>query len=290
MKPPKLKDLENKARKRSKTLRDSEKGLLSTAEKLQRRLNAYVLNFLLPGLEYNEQTNTIKNTNANLKKINEAKGLKRFLKNVINLGFLEYYEKQFNKINKNTLGYFNLYEPNEATNERILNRGGTVTGGFLDELFDNNQISRSLQNTIRNAILSEQNRTDVKKLLTEQIKGKADKLGILQNYHYENGLNEFQAYSRSLDEQFSKALKLNYAIYAGGEIQTTRVFCDERNGNVYNREEILSWNNLEWQGKKPDNNILIDLGGYNCRHDLDWISYELAQILNPDIEKSKFDE
>jgi hypothetical protein len=290
MKPPKLKDLENKARKRSETLRDSETGLLSTAEKLQRRLNAYILNFLLPGLEYNEQTNTIKNTNANLKKINEAKGLKRFLKNVVNLGFLEYYEKQFNKIDKNTLGYFNLYEPNEATNERILNRGGTVTGGFLDELFDNNQISRSLQNTIRNAILSEQNRTDVKKLLTEQIKGKADKLGILQSYHYENGLNEFQAYSRSLDEQFSKALKLNYAIYAGGEIQTTRVFCDERNGNVYNREEILSWDSLEWQGKKPDNNILIDLGGYNCRHDLEWISYELAQILNPDIQKSKFDE
>lgn len=290
MKPPKLKDLENKARKRSETLRDSETGLLSTAEKLQRRLNAYILNFLLPGLEYNEQTNTIKNSNANLKKINEAKGLKRFLKNVVNLGFLEYYEKQFNKIDKNTLGYFNLYEPNEATNERILNRGGTVTGGFLDELFDNNQISRSLQNTIRNAILSEQNRTDVKKLLTEQIKGKADKLGILQSYHYENGLNEFQAYSRSLDEQFSKALKLNYAIYAGGEIQTTRVFCDERNGNVYNRETILSWDNLEWQGKKPDNNILIDLGGYNCRHDLEWISYELAQILNPDIEKSKLDE
>lgn len=290
MKPPKLKDLETKARKRSKTLRDSETGLLSTAEKLQKRLNAYVLDFVLPGLEYNEQTNTIKNTNANIKKINEAKGLKRFLKNVVNLGFFEYYEKQFNKIDKNTLGYFNLYEPNEATNERILNRGGTVTAGFLDELFNNNQISRSLQNTIRNAILSEQNRTNLKQLLTEQIKGKADKLGMLQSYHYENGLNEFQAYSRSLDEQFSKALKLNYAIYAGGEIQTTRVFCDERNGNVYNRETILSWDALEWQGKKPDNNILIDLGGYNCRHDLDWISYELAQILNPDIQKSKFDE
>lgn len=290
MKPPKIKDLDDKAKKRFETLRDSEKGLLSTGEKLQRKLNAFILGEFLPLLEYDEKTNTIKNTNANLKKVNDAKSLKRFLKNVVNFGFLEYYEKEFKKIDKKTLSFFNLYGPEEATSDRILNRGATVTTGFLDELFDNNQISRSLQTTLRNAVISNQNRTDVKTLLSDQIKGKEDKLGLIQKYHYENGYNEFQAYSRSLDEQFSQALKLNYAIYSGGEILKTRPFCEERNGNVYNRETIESWDALEWKGKKPDNNIFIDLGGFNCIHDLVWISYELAVQLEPGIKKSKYDQ
>lgn len=289
MKPPKLKDLDDKAKKRFETLRDSEKGLLTTGEKLQRKLNAFILGEFLPLLDYDEKTNTIKNTNANLQKVNEAKSLKRFLKNVVNFGFLEYYEKEFKKIDKQTQSFFNLYGPEQATIDRILNRGATVTTGFIDELFDNNQISRSLQTTLRNAVISSQNRTDIKTLLTDQIKGKEDKLGLIQKYHYDNGYNEFQAYSRSLDEQFSQALKLNYAIYSGGEILKTRPFCEERNGNVYNRETIESWDALEWQGKKPDNNIFIDLGGFNCIHDLVWISYELAIQLDPTIEKSKYD-
>ena len=128
-------------------------------------------------------------------------------------------------------------------------------------------------------------------LLTEQIKGKNDKFGVIKSYHYQNGYDKMQNYSRQLDTEFSKALKLNYAIYAGGEIQTTRDFCESRNGNVYNRETILSWNNTPatWAGRKPQNDILIDMGGYNCRHDFDWISYALARRIDPNIEKSEFD-
>ena len=77
---------------------------------------------------------------------------------------------------------------------------------------------------------------------------------------------------------------------SSADIGITRIFCESRVGNVYNRETILSWDDLQWQGKKPDNEILIDLGGYNCRHDLDWITYELAILIDEDIQKSKFDK
>ena len=85
-------------------------------------------------------------------------------------------------------------------------------------------------------------------------------------------------------------LNLNYAIYAGGKIKTTREFCLSRSGKVYNRETIEGWNSQEWQGKIEGGDVLIDAGGYNCRHDYDWISYELAKRINKDIQKSTYDK
>ena len=285
-----MSDLRKIARKRSKYLRDAESGLLSRSDTMQRKLNAYVLNTLVPSLQM--RNNQLTNTASNLNKVNKVSGLKRFMKTVVDLALLEYYEKQFKGINRLSNQYFNKFEPTEATKERIINRGQTITDGFIDELFDNNEIVKSIQNTIRNSIITEQRTTDLKQLLTDQIKGKNDKLGLVSSYHYKNGFDEFQGYSRSLDEQYSKALKLNYAFYAGGKIKSTRDFCQERSGNLYNRETILSWNHTpaNWAGRKPDNNILIDMGGYNCRHDLDWISWELAQQLDPNMERSKFDK
>lgn len=287
---PTVTQLRKIARKRSSILRASESGLLDKTASQERKLNSYVLNTLVPSLEIDSNTNTIKNTNANLKKINKAGGLKRFIKNVINVSINDFYISEFLKINKQTNRYFNSFEPTQATSDRINNRSITSVDGFIDDLFDNNTVTKAIQSTLRAAITSKQNVSNVKQLLTKQIKGTEEKLGSLSSYHYRNGYNEFQKYARGLDEDFSTALNLNYAIYAGGEIKTTRSFCDERNGNVYTREEILSWNDLDWQGKDPSANVIINLGGYNCRHDLDWISYPLARRLRKDIERSQFDK
>ena len=47
-----------------------------------------------------------------------------------------------------------------------------------------------------------------------------------------------------LTNSLAPHLDLNYAIYAGGTINDTRVFCSERNGQVFNRETILGWNEV----------------------------------------------
>ena len=289
--PPTVTELRKKARERAALLRKSEKGLLSKASAMQRRLNSYVLNYFLPSLQINEN-NTIKNKNANLKKANKAGGLKRFIKKVVNVSMFDYYDQQFKKLTNKTVDYFTPFNPTEAAKKRILNRGETITDGFINDLFDNNQVANEIQKTIKKGIISGQNVTQLKSVLTEQIKGKEDKFGLLENYHYRNGTDELQKYTRELDQQFSEAAELNYAIYAGGEIKTTRDFCDQRNGKVFNRETVLSWNTTpaNWSGRKEDNNILVDLGGYNCRHNLDWISYELAKRIDPNIEKSKYDK
>ncbi len=290
-KPPTLTDLNKRARKRRATVKDAQKGLIKKGGILQRTLNAYVINDLIQSLD-KDKDNNLKNTNENLKKINKATKLKRLINTVINTAIYDFYITEFSKITQQTARYFAPFGPSPQAIERITGRGDTVTAGFLDELFDNNQISRSIQKTITKGITSNQNITDIKSVLTDQIKGKADKMGVIQSYHYQNGFNEIQAQARALDNEFGKALGLNYAIYQGGEKTTSREFCLNRLGGVYNREEILQWNHTPatWSGRMENNDILIDLGGWNCGHKLGWITYELAKRMNPAIEKSKYDE
>jgi hypothetical protein len=289
MKPTKTK-LNKAARKRGSTMRKAESGLLNKAVSLQSKLNGYILNVLMPSLDISN--GKISNTTANLKKINKATGLKKFMRTVVNQAMFEYYDTQFRTLTGQTNNYFSPFEPTKAAQKRITDKGTVIVSGFLDSLFDNNDIVRGLQNTLKNSVVTSQSTIDLEKLITEQIKGKEGKFGTIEAYHYRNGSDEFQAYSRTLDDNFSKALNLNYAIYAGGEITTTRDFCEDRNGKVFNRETILSWNHTpaDWQGRKAENSILIDMGGYNCRHDFDWISWQLAKRLNPSIEKSEFDK
>lgn len=285
---PKLKDIRSNARKRSAILRIAEGGLMEKASASQSRLNAYVLNELLPSLDI--ENGRVKSTTSNLRKASQLKGLKKFLRNVVNASMYDYYGNQFNNVSKGSKRYYGLFETPKAAEDRIKTKGEILTSGFLDSLFDKNEITQAIQSTIVNGVNTGQRTAELKNLLTEQIKGKEEKFGLIEAYHYKNGRDEFQAYSRTLDNEYSTVLDLNYAIYAGGEMNTTRTFCTERAGNVYNRETILSWNDENWQGKKENNNILIDLGGYNCRHDLDFISYALAKRINPGIEKSKFDK
>jgi hypothetical protein len=82
-------------------------------------------------------------------------------------------------------------------------------------------------------------------------------------------------------------LGLKYAVYQGGLIKTSRDFCEDRNNKCFSEKEIMSWENLNWEGKPQIGyNALIDCGGYNCRHRLDWISEEYAKRLRPDLFKN----
>lgn len=67
--------------------------------------------------------------------------------------------------------------------------------------------------------------------------------------------------------QAAKRTGITDFLYFGNVIASTRHFCRQRAGQVYNIKEIQSWNGLKWKGKKPGN-VFINRGGYNCRHTL----------------------
>lgn len=57
---------------------------------------------------------------------------------------------------------------------------------------------------------------------------------------------------------------LNYFLYYGNVIETSRQFCIDRAGKVFSEQEIKSWNGMTWRGKSGP--PLTRRGGYNCRH------------------------
>lgn len=83
------------------------------------------------------------------------------------------------------------------------------------------------------------------------------------------------SFHRSVHLMKADAAGLNYFLYTGTAMTTTRDFCRARIGKVFSREEIDSWNSMSWSGKSG--NVWTCLGGHNCRHHLralkkEWIS------------------
>lgn len=92
----------------------------------------------------------------------------------------------------------------------------------------------------------------------------------------------FQELDRRAAYEYAKQIGLNHALYAGTLVTDSRRFCVQRVSRIYTEQEIEEWNDLDWQGKRPGD-VRAVLGGYNCRHTLNWISAEFAQLLADDL-------
>ena len=212
-----------------------------------------------------------------------GRGISKFLKDEL--------KKQTNDLSK----YYSQYTPpvlsfNDV--DKIVKRGLTQqVANFATAYTTTTDVAFRTRSFAVGLLQQGLSIADIKTGLSGLVLGDANKLGIVDNYNFVKlRINDtFAEYDRRTSDQYATQLQLNYFIYNGGEIKTTRDFCEQRNGNIYTREEGLEWNTLDWQGKKPGHNVLNDAGGYNCRHYLDWISYELAKQLRPDIQRSKFD-
>lgn len=90
--------------------------------------------------------------------------------------------------------------------------------------------------------------------------------------NFDNIAKEFIfQYKRAQGQNLARKYSVKYWRYVGGEIDTTRDFCEMRNRNIYTEDEIRSWAKEEWAGKikgTTEANIMQVLGGHKCRHDL----------------------
>lgn len=94
----------------------------------------------------------------------------------------------------------------------------------------------------------------------------------------------YSQYQRAGANELRKELGLVFATFEGDLIDTSREWCEEQLNKVFHESEIEAWTLETWKGKNETNyNPFIDVGGYNCRHQLRWISKELAKRLRPDI-------
>lgn len=129
--------------------------------------------------------------------------------------------------------------------------------------------------------------------------------GAIEGAIVEKTFDTFPKADRLLSKNNAAALNLKYAIYQGGIIKTSRDFCIERNNRVFSTEEIEKFGTAddkyggytdkskgEFDGKDEPYNPFTSLGGWNCRHHLDFVSNEMAELLKenepkPDPESEK---
>jgi hypothetical protein len=86
---------------------------------------------------------------------------------------------------------------------------------------------------------------------------------------------------RSYAAAVNEELGIEYFQYLGGEIATTRPFCEHREGEIFHRKEIEAWGSGEnsagindirngtWDGRidgTDSRSIFTFVGGWNCRH------------------------
>lgn len=86
---------------------------------------------------------------------------------------------------------------------------------------------------------------------------------------------------RSYAAAVNEELGIEYFQYLGGEIPTTRPFCEHREGAIFHRKEIEAWgsgknsagindiSNGTWAGRidgTDSRSIFTFVGGWNCRH------------------------
>ncbi|NQX77530.1 hypothetical protein [Gilvibacter sp.] len=286
---PSISKLEKLMRTKSKAYSDQTKQLFSLTDKLDRQLYTFVKDNILPTFVYSSDSR-IKSTGVNLDASRNIKQLKDYISGTLNKDLQKFYARSAKRNADVTNRYFNLFNPSKAISSSVARKGTKSLEVLVASIFTKSNVQSEVESALSNAVLSNSTTSEATQALSDIIRGKDGGLGVNQRYHYQQGQDAIRAHGSLLDNSFSQALNLNYAVYTGSEKTTTRSFCKSRIGNVYSRDEILSWQDLEWSGKKKGHNIILDRGGWNCGHQYAWVSYELAKELRKDVPKSSFDK
>lgn len=164
-------------------------------------------------------------------------------------------------------------------------KGRVEPNGYLDKLIKDNTVRSQVKNMAVRAVIGQQGFRETKNQISEFIGGNKEKAGALERYHRNFVYDLYSQVDRATSEVYAGKLGFNFAIYEGGLIETSRSFCIDRNGKVFHKSEIALFDPPT--AKQPGYNPFTDLGGYGCRHHLNWIPDSLAYMLRADA-KEKF--
>lgn len=194
----------------------------------------------------------------------------------------------------------------ELTDLRFGLKGGKfVRGGPLEDLFSQFG-GTEVKQIMSKAVSGGLGRKEFIKQMRGFVTGTKDKPGISERKWKQFAFDVYQQYDASYNKKIAEEFDLKYFIYQGGLIDDSRDFCAAHNNKVWTTKEAEEW--PEWTPAKgeyppgyevkaknlyekpsymgyPGYNPLIDRGGYNCRHQIGYISEELAFKLRPELKK-----
>jgi len=172
----------------------------------------------------------------------------------------------------------------QSMNEWLgIEKGTLKANGYLDKILQDGTIRSQVKDLALKNIITQTGLAETTKQLETLVNGlSSEDAGALQKYYKNFAYDTIAISDRVVGMEYANANGYECAIYEGGLIETSRPFCIHRNGKVFHKTEIAQFDPPN--AKPPNYNPFIDLGGYRCRHYLNWITNKLAIYLRPDIE------
>lgn len=152
----------------------------------------------------------------------------------------------------------------EAIKERVRVRLGTGSDLVFQELTGDLIRETMIGGSFKNLITKIKSRLLSLPLIGEAIPVGQSLEAIVARIGHDSLLETYRTVHQMKAEQ-AGAKKF---LYVGSIIKTTRPFCAERAGKVFDLKQVEGWNKLEFTGKIPGVDVRIALGGFNCRHHL----------------------
>lgn len=279
-----------------------ETAISTAARKKQREIYSTILEDVILLLDKDDNGN-IKNTARNSSVIQNVS--KIFKKQGLD-DIAKIYSEGVDEVLKSTHTQFSNFgrvssDFRKRTQDRIKTSLGVVGKKIVEDSFLDSAITlQPLKQKIQNEFFKAANGTQSLQTLKENIKsislGNKSKKGVLEN-HVNTFVNDsINQVSNSANSIYADELGFDAFFYSGSIKDNTRDFCEVRSGQVITRAEALKWgtsqDNLggytnkaqgQFQGKNANYNPLVDIGGHNCRHHLNWIPNELAVIERKDL-------
>lgn len=180
-------------------------------------------------------------------------------------------------------GYLNSYLG-------VTDQGMISEGSILMDSISSKQWLRRMKATVVNGVENG--------LTINELKSGIEKAGERFDVQVKETLpNVFDKAENILGKQVAKEEEMHFAYYQGGIMKRTRDFCEERNNKLFHVSEIALFGTPddpyggytnksqgEFQGKTDPYDPFTDLGGYNCRHRLFYVSNELGFRLRTDLD------
>lgn len=276
-------------------------GLSKQVHTIQRHLLTLILDEYISGFTFDEAGN-IANTSANILRAAELDNIfdawnETYQQSVIkdftnktlklttfNKQYFEALDKTFKEeileavpvMQKNVLATLGLKEVTRD-GEKVIE---TIKGGYIDNLQRNDVVKNEIKNYVVNSVNNNtglQNYIDGFKDILQKDGGK------LEKYYRTYAYDTFNQVDRISGSFIADKLGLNYFVYEGSLIKTSRPFCCKRAFKVFHKLDLNSWKcDVDLIGKPKgvecDDTYrpIIELGRWQCRHSARWISDELA--------------
>jgi len=147
-------------------------------------------------------------------------------------------------------------------------------GSYLSGVTDMGSVKMDVKKYLAAAMAMGYSRKQLMEGLKDVVETSTDK--YFRTYLYD----VISQYERMASRAVANKLGLKHFEYSGDIIKDTRDFCIERAGNVYSVEEAKTWNDLWWRGKIEGVDVMVALGGYNCRHSVLYLTKEEYESRN----------